>query len=97
MPDALDMQASKERAKKVDADLLSTDDRFTHWVTVTHEEGAHFVLPSSFVMDDPEDKNFLWVFCEHQQLQVFAKDELLLVAEFSNCEYRMTAHGWASR
>ena len=45
-------------------------------VHIIHEEGSSYILYNSFLMHDPKDKDYIWVFCEHQVDLIFHKEEL---------------------
>ena len=71
--------ASRKRAAIYDRDLSMLDRarRSRGRVRITHFDGSLFLWTHALMVEDPYDKNFLWVFPEHSDRQVFAKEDLL--------------------
>lgn len=82
--DKIALVASRNRMGKTI--LVADDFDDESWVFIQHLEGTHYLFRSAWMMHDPKDKNFLWVFTEHQGYHCFAEEELVLWKELESKE-----------
>jgi hypothetical protein len=70
------LKASEDRMCAWSKNLTARVKRFNHWVIIQHCDGTNYTFNGAFIVDDPEDKNYVWVFTEHQGYFAFAVEDL---------------------
>jgi hypothetical protein len=68
--------ASEERMNTWSRRLTSKEPRFRHWVSVYHSDGSQYLFNGAFIVDDPEDEEYVWVFTEHHGYFALSVTEL---------------------
>lgn len=77
------LQAAYDKAWEYAKDLTAHEEGFSHHVLIMHEEGSVLSVDSAFLVEFEAGGEF-WIamVAEHQDLQVWAEDDLTFYAEF---------------
>lgn len=78
MTDSTNYKKAYEIAKKIDAKL--TAKKFTRWVRVSLADGADFLFPDAFTIE--QEKEWLFVFTEHYGFHIYEYDMVIGFQEF---------------
>lgn len=78
MTDSTEYKKAYKLAKKIDDKL--TAKQFTRWVRVSLLDGADFLFPKAFTIE--QKKEWLFVFTEHYGFHIYDYDMLVGYQEF---------------
>lgn len=71
----------KDFAEGYNDKLLATDERFTNWVHVIHQDGSTFLFNGAFIFKIDGNVNFI-VFTEHFGYHIFYNDDVVSKHQF---------------
>lgn len=78
------LQRAYDRAREFGKNLTAKTPLFNSNVLVIHDEGSVFAVASAFLVKFVDDEGTSWIamFAEHQDMQVWAEEELLGYSQY---------------
>jgi hypothetical protein len=74
---SMSVKMKKSHARMLEHEKLLTAYDFKQSIRILHEDSSFYFLTNAIMVEDKEDKNYLWVFCEHNTDLIFHKGDLI--------------------